>query len=351
MKAAILGSTGYTGQVLLRLLSNHPDIDAIIPVSSSRAGSSVLSVDPGLQTTIVEKLYSRDETLVSVEKALSLAPDVVFAALPHLTSAKVCEPFFERSVVIDLSADFRIRDPLLFKEAYGEDPPLPERINEAVYGLCEVYREEVKKADLIANPGCYPTATLLPLIPLLREGLLTGKIFVNALSGISGAGKKTKENLLFCSRTENCGAYAPGKSHRHRLEMQQEVGVFSHRTEDEPEPALLFTPHLVPLKRGMAITTVTTLHKPLTADAIHTLLQKAYDNEPFIKVLNGVIPQSADVWGTNRCDIGFHLEEETLYLFSVIDNLVKGASGQAVQNMNIRFGLKETAGLQIHGEV
>jgi N-acetyl-gamma-glutamyl-phosphate reductase len=356
MKAVILGTTGYTGQVLLRLLSNHPDIDVIIPVSSSRAGSSVFSIDGGLSNTIVEKLHNNDENLTSVEKAISLSPDVVFAALPHLTSANVCEPFFDRSVVVDLSADFRIRDQKRFTDAYGEPPPFPGRIPNSVYGLSELYRDQVKKADIIANPGCYPTATLLPIIPLLREGVLgddscDGKIFVNALSGISGAGKKTKENLLFCSRTENCGAYAPGKSHRHTTEIQQEVEAFTGGHGSSVKPEILFTPHLVPLKRGMVITTTTTIRDDLKADDIYSVLERAYAGEPFIKIVRNGIPQSVDVWGSNRCDIGCHIEGNTLYLFSVIDNLIKGASGQAVQNMNIRFGLNETNGLAVYGEV
>ena len=348
MKAALLGTTGYTGQILLRLLGNHTQVDTIIPGSSSKAGADVLSIDSGLNEAIKEKMEISGGNLVPVEKIADFKPDVVFAALPHLASGAICKQFFSTSVVIDLSADFRIKDPAVFEQAYGSPPPCPEELHRAVYGLCEVYEEEIKTGDIIANPGCYPTATLLPLYPLLRSGLITGKIVINALSGISGAGKKAKENLLFCERSENTGAYSPGKSHRHTSEIQQGIDWFG-----EPNGRLeaFFTPHLVPLKRGMAVTTTVALSREVGAEEISKLFAEAYRNKPFVKLNENGIPQSVDVWGSNRCDIGWHSEGETLFLFSAIDNLVKGASGQAVQNMNIRFGIEETAGLPLWGEV
>ncbi len=343
MKIAILGTSGYTGMVLLRILAAHGAVSEVIPVSSSKPGDTLSSIDPGLAFDY-PKAQITGGKLVTVAEAQAMKPDVVFAALPHLESAKICEPFFGRSVVIDLSADFRIRDPETFRRAYGEDQPRPDLLSRAVYGLCEVYRSAIKKSDLIANPGCYPTATLLPLIPLLRAFKTESLVTVNALSGISGAGKKAKIDNLFCERAENTCAYSPGKSHRHGAEIEQELKTAN------PETNLLFTPHLVPLKRGMNITTVITMKEETTNEAVLSCLKDFYSSTPFVQVTHPRIPQTKDVWGTNRCDIGFHLEGKNLILMSVIDNLVKGASGQAVQNMNIRFGLPETEGLRVHGD-
>ncbi len=343
MKAVILGTSGYTGMVLLRLLADHPAISAVIPVSSSKAGDALAVIDPGL-SSCYPKADITGGKLVSVDDAAAMKPDVVFAALPHLESARICEPFFGKSIVIDLSADFRIRNREVFRKAYGEEPPRPDLLPQAVYGLCEVYRGSIRKADIIANPGCYPTATLLPLIPILRSFPVENLITVNALSGISGAGKKAKIDNLFCERAENTCAYSPGKTHRHSVEIEQELVTMV------PEVNLLFTPHLVPLKRGMNSTTVITLKEATEKDAILSCLKDFYADSAFVQVVHPRIPETKDVWGTNRCDIGFHLEGKNLILMSVIDNLVKGASGQAVQNMNIRFGLPETQGLKLHGE-
>ena len=283
-------------------------------------------------------------SLASVEDAVKAKPDVVFAALPHLASVSVCAPFFGTAVVIDLSADFRIKDPVLFEKAYKEKPPRPDLLEKAVYGLADWAPESVRKADLIANPGCYPTATLLPLLPLARAGLITGTVVTNALSGISGAGRSAKINNLFCERSENTNAYSPGKTHRHAAEIQQELDRVPGGLD------ILFTPHLVPLKQGMAVTTVVELARDAGLPEIDAVFAEAYGARPWIELRGSVIPETRDVRGSNRCDIGRHLEGRRLMLFSVIDNLVKGASGQAVQNMNIRFGLDETEGLPVHGE-
>jgi N-acetyl-gamma-glutamyl-phosphate reductase len=329
--------------VLARLLAEHPEIDEIIPVSSSRPGESLTALDPGLSRMVTGKCGTAEGRTVDVETAADAAPEVVFAALPHLASAKVLGPFYGKAVIIDLSADFRIKDPAVFERAYGQAPPRPDLLDRAVYGLCEVYPDEVRRADLIANPGCYPTASLLPLIPLLRRRLIGGRIIINALSGISGAGKKAKENLLFCERTENTGPYSPGKSHRHTQEIQQELSLVDAAAEG------FFTPHLVPLKRGMEITTTVELRdgSSSVAEALH----EAYEGCPFVEVREDALPETRNVWGSNRCDIGWYAEGSVLFLFSVIDNLMKGASGQAVQNMNLRFGFDETAGLPVHGEL
>ena len=345
MKAAILGTTGYTGQILLRQLSQHKDIDGLIPVSSSRAGEPVINEDAGLHPSIVEKINASEGKLVDVKQAARMKPDVVFAALPHLASAEFCSPFFGQSVVIDLSADFRISDPALFQKAYGEKVPREDLLDKAVYGLSEWYKDRIAGADIIANPGCYPTASLLPLLPLAEKGLIKSNPVINALSGISGAGRKAKIGNLLVERSENICAYAPGTSHRHSWEIWQELNKADSKLD------LLFTPHLVPMKRGMAITTTVKVDKSVDTQTLKDLYQASYGNSPFVKISYPAIPETKHVWGSNRCDISWHQEDDTVILFSVIDNLIKGASGQAIQNMNIRFGLKETEGLNLHGEI
>ncbi len=345
MKAAILGISGYTGMILLRLLSEHPDIDEIIPVSSSKAGEKLLSADPGIGKAVMEKTAKTDNSMTDITYAESRKPDVVFAALPHLASATVCSPFFGKSVVIDLSADLRIKDHSLFQKAYGCAPPRPDILESAVYGLCEIYEKDIKKGDIIANPGCYPTCTLLPVIPLASKGYLEGNIITNALSGISGAGKKATIGNLFCEKTENTCAYLPGQTHRHFTEIKKEIGMFDKSLD------IFFTPHLVPLKRGMHVASVVKLKKGIGEEQIEKAFNEYYGEKPFIVLKGKKLPETRDVWASNRCDIGWQVQEGMLFLFSVIDNLVKGASGQAVQNMNIRFGLKETAGLKMYGEL
>lgn len=345
MKAAILGSTGYTGLVLLRFLLEHPEIDEIIPVSSSSIGLSITEYDPGISA---KSLLSKvpDGLLKSIQDAKKAKPDVVFAALPHLKSAEICSDFFGDSVIIDLSADFRIEDGELFKEAYGEPHPNPTLQKEAVYGLSEWYKSKIKTAGLIANPGCYPTASLLPLLPLLKEGIITKEIIINALSGISGAGRSAKPNSLFMKRDENANAYNPGTKHRHQIEIKKELDFTG-----KGKTSLLFNPHLIPLKRGMVVTTVAKLNRNTTDQEISNIYNKYYEDSAFVNILEKSIPESGNCVNSNRCDISWQIEDESIILFSTIDNLVKGASGQAIQNMNIRFGFSETLGLPLNGEL
>ena len=343
MKAAILGTTGYTGLILLRLLANHPEVKKIIPVSSSKAGVGVLEIDPGLSSIVKEKTIK--ENLVSMKECVEFKPDIVFAALPHLKSAELLSDFLTNTVVVDLSADFRIKDIERFNGAYGCNPPRVDLLDKSVYGLSEWYKDEIKKCDIIANPGCYPTASLLPLLPLVKNGLIKGRIVINAISGISGAGKKLNENFLFCERTESVGAYAPGKNHRHGPEIEGELSCFDESSD------VFFTPHLAPIKRGIASTIMADLTEKVNDSFIMDLYNKYYSNSPFIKITGNKIPETKNVWGSNRCDFGWYLKDNTIMLFSVIDNLIKGASGQAIQNMNIRFGFKETAGLDVSSRV
>lgn len=350
MITAVLGSTGYTGQLLLRLLSAHPEVRRILAVSSSRAGERLADVDPGLADS-TDRVVDGGR-LLTLEQAVARKPDAVFSALPHLESAKLCAPFFGRAVVIDLSADFRLRDAAAFGRAYGQPPERPDLLSRAVYGLAEWHTEAIRGSDLIANPGCYPTATLLPLLPLLRDGLAGGEVHVNAISGISGAGRKVKAEYLYCERSENSGPYNPGRSHRHVCEIEEQLASVA------PSASVLFVPHLAPLRRGMSVTTLAALSEEARGadpieleERIRASFNRVYAGRPFLRLRGGELPQTAEVRGSNRCDIGWRREGGTLMLFSAIDNLLKGASGQAVQNLNIRFGFPETAGLPLASEV
>ena len=347
MKAVILGATGYTGMVLMRILADHPQIDSIVPVSHSKAGTPVVDVDPGLGPAIAAKLTACGGRLVAIDDAAPDAADVVFSALPHGASADIAGPLAGRVPIIDLSADFRLADPSLYQTVYGAPHPHPDLLSRSVYGLTEWYRRDIATADIIANPGCYPTATLLPLLPFVD--VVRFPVIVNALSGISGAGRKETRDLLFNERSENMNAYNPGRTHRHVPEIEQ---ALSCRAGAPQTVSLVFTPHLVPIKQGMIVTTVAELSRPMSQQEASDRIAAAYAEEPFVRVSARGTPESRDVRSTNRCDIGVKVLESDgrLMLFSAIDNLYKGAAGQAVQNMNARLGIPETAGLRIHGE-
>jgi len=343
MKAAVLGTTGYTGMLLARLLVDHPEVDQILPVSSSKAGRRLSEVDPGFKDP-GQKIADAG-TLLDLETVQEQDPEVVFSALPHLESARLCAPFLGKSLVIDLSADFRMKDQQAFQGSYGTPPPMPDLLERAVYGLPEWRAEAIRSAELIANPGCYPTSVLLPLLPIAREGLIGGQIQVCSISGITGAGRKLKAEYLFSERSENACAYAPGKSHRHVSEMEEQLGT------EAPEASILFVPHLAPLRKGMCSTIMVPLSRGVGEAEISSIFETAYRRAPCIGLRGATIPQTAEVRGSNRCDIGWCIEDRTLLLFSALDNLMKGASGQAVQNMNIRMGFPETSGLSLSGEI
>lgn len=338
MKAAVLGATGYTGMLLLRILSSHKNIDAIAAVSTSAIGKKIETGDPGL-------FHNISGEYISIEELKDFQADVIFSALPHLASLPFYKDFIGKSVIIDLSADLRYEKLSDFEKAYSVSHPASEYIGKAVYGLSEWYRDEIRQSSLIANPGCYPTCSLLPLLPLLKEGIIGGDITANALSGISGAGKKASINNLFVERSENCNAYAPGKNHRHRSEIQKELNYTGKESD------ILFTPHLVPMRRGMIVTTTAGLLVDTTDEMIEEVFNNYYGTSPFIKIDKDQLPESSHVWGSNRCDISWEIFGNKIILFSTIDNLIKGASGQAVQNMNIRFGFNETEGLRTWGDL
>jgi len=351
MRICVFGASGYVGAVLMRLLLDHPGVTELLPVSSTAAGRPVDEGDWGLGADTLGKLPS-GRLLLNRDQALRARPDAVFSALPHGVSARFCEPFFPNSAVFDLSADFRLRDEEAHRLAYGTAPPMKRQRQTAVYGLSELYEEDVKRANLIAVPGCYPTCVLLPILPLARASIISSTITINALSGISGAGKSEKRDSMFVERSENALAYNPGLRHRHHPEMVQEIRLAGIKSE------LFFTPHLVPMRRGM----LSTISIPIAGEPeriaadIEKALQGAYSDKCFISLTGSRIPSIRDVVGSNRCDIGWIVEgakngASMLFLFSVIDNLLKGAGGQAVQNFNIRFGFPHECGLPVRGEV
>lgn len=341
MTAAVLGATGYAGAALARLLAEHPDVRTLHLASGSRAGTPVAEAVPELSPRGLATVPGG--ALISVEAAAAVDSDVVFSALPHLESARTLGPFLGRSVVIDLSADFRITDPARFAAAYGQPPARPDLLGGAVYGLPERYRDRLRSADLIAGPGCFPTAVLLPLLPVLAAGLVRGPIVACAVTGLSGAGRKADAAWTFCDRSETAGAYNPGVSHRHVPEMVQELEAVS------PGASIWFTPHTAPMKRGIAATVTAPAAAGAGADAVRDALQAAYADAPFVRLLADRLPSTGAVWGSNRCDVACRVDGGAVLLFSALDNLVKGAAGQAVQAMNLRMGLPEERGLPMHG--
>lgn len=339
MRATVLGASGYGGMLLTRILAHHPHVARVTTAARTTAGTPVTEADPGLPQSLVRQ-GSVHPTVLSPEEALTDPGDVVFSALPHGASAEVCAPVLGSVPVIDLSADFRFTDPARFEAAYGSAPPAAEYQKRSVYGLCEWRRDQIPGAPVIANPGCYPTASLVPILPAAAAGLIEGPLVINAISGISGGGRTPKRNLLFAERNENANAYGVGTQHRHQAEIVEQLLTAQHTAGTDP--IVLFNPHLAPIKQGMAVTTVLPTSHPA---AVVAALEERYHDEPFVELIGETAPETRHVRGSNRIRIGWRLEPGHVILLSVIDNLWKGASGQAVQNMNILFGFAEEAGL------
>jgi N-acetyl-gamma-glutamyl-phosphate reductase len=337
MKVAVVGASGYTGLELLRILLRHPEFEVAAVTSEQRAGREVAEVFPALRGRLDLRFEAVDPA------SLAGRVELAFTALPHAASARAVAALRDAGCrVVDLSADFRIHSLATYQKWYGEHPA-PGRLAEAVYGLPELHREALRRTQLVAAPGCYPTAALLPLAPLLREGLVeTRGIHIDAKSGVSGAGRTLADGYLFAELDGNHHAYKPGFAHRHAPEIEQEASAVAGG-----EVRVTFVPHLLPVTRGMA----TSLYvRPRGADAARArrALVDAYANEPFVRVLpEGELPTLASVRGTNFCDVAIVPDErnDTWILLSTLDNLGKGASGQAVQCANLLCGLPETTGL------
>ncbi|OOZ40259.1 N-acetyl-gamma-glutamyl-phosphate reductase [Solemya pervernicosa gill symbiont] len=337
IKAAIVGGTGYTGVELLRLLANHPDVELKVITSRSEAGTAVADMFPNLRGQVDLKFSEPDPAKLA-------ECDVAFYATPHGVAMEGARALLEAGVrVVDLGADFRIQDIPVWEQWYGMSHTTPDLVKEAVYGLPEVNRDAIKDARLIACPGCYPTATQLGYLPLIENGLIDSRrLIVDAKSGVSGAGRKASVGTLMCEASESMKAYAvPG--HRHQPEISERLSlVAGHKV------GLTFVPHLTPMIRGIHAT----LYSTITGDVgdLQTLYEERYADEPFVDVMQpGSHPETRSVKGGNVCRIAIHRPQggDTLVVLSVIDNLVKGASGQAIQNMNLMFGLNERAGLNI----
>ena len=330
IRAGIYGATGYAGVELVKILCRHPEVNVVFAVSRSFAGQQLSDVyvdAPALE-------------LVSAENAPLNQVDVVFLCLPHAASAPTAIKALAAGVrVIDLSADFRLNDQATYEQWYGVEHPAPELLDEAVYGLTEFSRETLRDARLVAVPGCYPTSMLLGLKPLLAADVVTGTIIADCKSGVSGAGRTPKQLTHFVEVSDNFTPYAIGRSHRHLPETEQEM-----RRINPNAPKLIFSPHLLPVPRGI----LSTLYVPVSADSqtVQQLFESSYATEPFISVLpQGKMATLAHVVRSNRVAISISMTDDMAIVVVAEDNLLKGASGQAVQDMNIMFGLNETIGL------
>ncbi len=338
-RVAIVGASGYTGVELLRILKLHPAVEVTVVTSRQNSGTCVEELFPSLHG------YSHLKFTVPDIEAICRQADVVFTAVPHQTAMAVVPGFLEAGLkVIDLSADFRIRDQAVYEKWYQEHSA-PQLLREAVYGLPELYGEQVTSARLVANPGCYPTSTILPLAPLLKSGMVKPEnIIVDSKSGTSGAGRGAAVATLFCEVNEGFKAYKVG-DHRHTPEIEQELSAAAGTGI-----IINFTPHLVPMNRGILSTIYCRLSDPgATTENVRQVLEEFYANAPFARILSeGSFPNVSSVRGSNYCDIGLKVDRRTgtLILVSAIDNLVKGASGQAVQNMNLMCGFAETLALE-----
>lgn len=338
LNIAIVGATGYTGLELARILLLHPQAKIVAITSERSAGEKFSKVFPAYQGKIDLPLEALDPS------AIAKRADVIFLGLPHHEAMEAAKAFREKKkVVIDLSADFRLNDHAIYETWYGPHVA-KDLLQEAVYGLPELHREKIRKADLIANPGCYPTTNILGLAPLLRaKAIQLDSIVCDSKSGTSGAGRSAKTDSLFCEVNESFKAYGVGK-HRHTPEIEQELSALAGEAV-----AITFTPHLVPMDRGILSTIYAKPKSKTSAEKLHALFTDFYAKEPFVKVKPlGEFPATRDVRLTNDCHIGVHYDarSDRIIVISVIDNLTKGASGQAVQNMNLRFGFDETTALQ-----
>jgi N-acetyl-gamma-glutamyl-phosphate reductase len=336
IRAGVIGATGYAGAELVRILSGHPDAELTVLTSRQYAGARFDDIYPSMKGWVALTCETYDADHVARRA------DVVFMALPHKLPMAFVPQMLDRGVkVVDLSADFRFRDAALY-EAHYQAHTAPRLLEKAVYGLSEVYGEQISGASLVGNPGCYPTSVLLPLVPLLKAGLIEPQpLIADAKSGVSGAGRGASLTTHYCQVNESFKAYKVG-AHRHTPEMEAILSETAGRAIH-----LNFVPHLVPMTRGMQTTLYAGLRDGVSADSVGACLEDFYRGRPFVRLLGAKPADTLNVKGTNCCDIGYFYDETRgqLILMSAIDNLVKGAAGQAVQNMNIMFGLDETAGL------
>jgi N-acetyl-gamma-glutamyl-phosphate reductase len=340
-KVAVIGASGYTGEELVRLLLGHPNVDLVAATSRQLAGKTLAEVFPRFahnKTANALKFSDSDA------KQIAHDASVVFLALPNGLAAEFAKPLLSASArVLDLSADFRIKNPSVYEEFYGHAHPAPDLLGQSVYGMPEIYRDQIRDAKLVACPGCYPTSILIPLRPLIRRKAIDRKtILVSSMSGVTGAGRKAEVDYLFSECNESIRPYGVPK-HRHLSEIEQELSILA-----DEKVVIQFTPHLVPINRGI----ITTIYANIADNVVKMdpalLFKGAYGEEPFVRLLGDArLPDSKNVAGTNFIDIAWKIDKRThrIIVMSAIDNIVKGASGQALQCMNLMLGLPETAGL------
>lgn len=340
IKVGIIGATGYAGSELVRILLGHKDVEIKWYGSRSYIDKKYASIYQNF-FQLVDANCMDDNMEVLADQV-----DVIFTATPQgLCASLVNEEILSKVKIIDLSADFPIKDVKVYEEWYKLEHKSPQFIEEAVYGLCEINREDVKKARLVANPGCYTTCSILTCYPLVKEGIIDpNTIIVDAKSGTSGAGRGAKVDNLFCEVNENMKAYGVA-THRHTPEIEEQLGYACGE-----KITINFTPHLVPMNRGILATAYASLKKDVTYEEVKAIYDKYYADEKFVRVLEkDVCPQTKWVEGSNYVDVNFKIDPRTnrIIMMGAIDNLVKGAAGQAVQNMNLMFGLKESEGLEL----
>ena len=342
VKVGIIGATGYAGNELVRLLLGHKDVEIVWLGSRSYIDQNYSDVYRNMFKLVDAKCM--DDNM----EQLANEVDVIFTATPQgLCASLVNDEILSKTKIIDLSADFRLKDVNVYEQWYKLEHKAPQYIDEAVYGLCEINRDKVSKdTRIIANPGCYTTTSILTLYPMVKEGIINpDTIIIDAKSGTSGAGRGAKVANLFCEVNESMKAYGVG-THRHTPEIEEQLGYACGRDDLK----LIFTPHLVPMNRGILVTAYANLAKDVTYEDVKAAYDKYYDKEYFVRVLpKDVCPETRWVEGSNFVDIGFKIEPRTnrLIMMGALDNLVKGAAGQAVQNMNLLFGLPENEGLQL----
>lgn len=340
VKVGIIGSTGYAGGELVRILLRHREVEIKWYGSRSYIDKKYAAVYRNMFQIVEDKCL--DDNI----NELANQVDVIFTATPQgLCSSLVNEEILSKVKIIDLSADYRIKDVKIYEEWYKIEHQSPQFIEEAVYGLCEINRNEVKKARLIANPGCYPTCSTLSIYPLIKENLIDpNTIIIDAKSGTSGAGRGAKVDNLYCEVNENIKAYGVG-THRHTPEIEEQLSYAAGF-----DVTINFTPHLVPMNRGILVTAYATLLKDVTYEQVKVVYDKYYKKEKFVRVLDkDLTPETKWVEGSNYVDVNFKIDPRTnrIIMMGAMDNLVKGAAGQAVQNMNLMFGLEESMGLDL----
>jgi len=340
-KIAIVGASGYSGEVLVQLLLSHPQAELVAVTSRQNTGQTLAQVFPKFASNPKSKAIRFTEPNAEI---VAKQADIAFLALPHGVAAEYVVPLTNAGcVVIDLSADFRLKSAETYKEFYAHDHAAPELLKKSVYGLPEIHREVIRKALLVASPGCYPTSILLPTLPLVKAGLIkASSIIADSYSGVSGAGRKAELDYLFCECNESVRPYGVPK-HRHLSEIEEQLSLAA-----KSPVVIQFTPHLMPVNRGISTTLYLEPAEKLSEEKIAACYQKFYGDEPFVRLLAGKnLPDTKNVVGTNAIEIAWRLDPRTgrLVVMSAIDNLVKGAGGQAVQSMNIICGYPETAGL------